>query len=176
MHSQVYINLISFQASSGHPCKFCWEPSGHKRKRAICQDKETIVALTACNIHGIQHIWWSHTCVVAQGSLQLIKDAVNSLLDDEIDMSCDLVLFHKVPATVSRYQRQDIIDLLLIFKHVMYRIRFRENQNRQPTVKLVTISIILETEKLILFKNRQCHIAENLICYVQELRNSINWN
>ena len=116
------------------------------------------------------------TCPVAQGSLQLIKDAVNSLLDDEIDMSCDLVLFHKVPATVSRHQRQDIIDLLLIFKHVIYRIRFRENQNRQPTVKLVTISIILETEKLILSKNRQCHIAENLICYVQELRNSINWN
>ena len=84
------------------------------------------------------------TCVVAQGSLQLIKNAVNSLLDDEIDMTCDLVLYHKVPATVSRYQRQDIIDLLLTFKHVIYRIRFREIQNREPTVKLVIISIILE--------------------------------
>ena len=117
-----------------------------------------------------------HACVVAQHTLRLIKDAVNSLLDDEIDMTSDLVLFHKVPATVLPQQRQDIIDLLLIYKHVIYRTRFRQNQNRQPTTKLIIISIILELEKFILLKNRQCLTAENLICYMNELRNAINWN
>ena len=117
-----------------------------------------------------------HACEVAQHALRLIKDAVNSLLDDEIDMTSDLVLFHKVPATVLPQQRQDIIDLLLIYKHVIYRTRFRQNQNRQPTTKLIIISIILELEKFILLKNRQCLTAENLICYMNELRNAINWN
>ena len=117
-----------------------------------------------------------HSCVVAQHTLRIIKDAVNSLLNDEIDMTSDLVLFHKVPATVQPQQRQDIIDLLLIYKHVIYRTRFRQNQNRQPTTKLITISIILELEKHILLKNRQCLTAENLICYMHDLRNAINWN
>ena len=129
-----------------------------------------------CFQHPEHTVHLMFTCNVAQGSLQAIKDAVNSLLEDEIDMTSDLVLFHKVPATVPPNQRRDIIDLLLIFKHIIYRTRFRENQNRRPTVKLIIISIILEMEKLVLIKNRQCQTADNLICYIQELRNSINWN
>ena len=108
--------------------------------------------------------------------MEPIKNAVNSLLIDEIDTTSDLVLFHKVPATVPPSHRQDIIDLLLIYKHIMYRVRFRENQDRRPSTRLILISIILELEKHVLLKNRQCQTAENLISYLQELRSAINWN
>ena len=67
-------------------------------------------------------------------------------MNDEIDKTSDLVLFHRMPATVQPQRRQDIIDLLLIFKHVIYGTRFRQNQNRQPTKKLITISITSKYE------------------------------
>ena len=95
----------------------------------------------------LQHPWHTtHLMVTYMGGSTGLPSAHQgrSQCFDEIDTTCDLVLFHKVPATVSHYQLQDIIDLLLIFKHVTYRIRFREIQNREPTVKLVIISLILE--------------------------------
>ena len=73
-----------------------------------------------------------HSCVVAQHTLRIIKDAVSSLLNDEIDMTSDLVLFHKVPATVQPQQRQDVIDLLLIYKHVPDSARTKTD-NRHPS-------------------------------------------
>ena len=84
---------------------------------------------------------------VGQSTLQLTK--VNSLTWQMMRLTSHLVLFHKMPAIVQPQQRQDIIDLLLIFKHVIYRTRFRQNQNRQPTTKLITISIILELEQVL---------------------------
>ena len=57
----------------------------------------------------------------------------------------------------------------MIFKHVIYKLRFEEIQNL-PTAKGTTIALILELER---FEK----ISESPVQgYINELRRIINWN
>ena len=115
-------------------------------------------------------------CNLAMGALQKVTDSINSTLEDEINPSTDLVLFHHSQADLSRNEKEYITDILMIYKHVIYRLRFRENVGRFPTVKLVLINIILETEKLIRLKISNGSDTEMLSSVSLKLRQDINWN
>ena len=74
-------------------------------------------------------------CVVAHGTLQVIKDIINSGRTDKIDITLDTVLFLKLPNDIRNEERNYIADLLMLYKHVLYRLRFRERNDRQITSK-----------------------------------------
>ena len=64
----------------------------------------------------------------------------------------------------------------MIYKHTMlYKLRFRENIARYPTIKLVLISIIIELHKLISLKNKNGEATDTLEMVNLKLKQEINW-
>ena len=72
-------------------------------------------------------------------------------------------------------EKKNIIDVIMIFKHIIYKLRFRENTVRFPTVKLVLISMILELHKLISLKNKNGEMTDILETVTSKLKQEINW-
>ena len=63
----------------------------------------------------------------------------------------------------------------MIYKHIIFKLRFRENTARYPTVKLVLISTILELHKLISLKNKNGEATDTLETVNLKLKQEINW-
>ena len=109
-------------------------------------------------------------CPLMQGVLQKISSMISREEDTNVDLTCDAVLFHVKPEVISDEKQRDLTDILLIVKHVVYRVRFRENVTAFPTVKAIIIDIIIELERF----NRICE--SDLTEYILDLRHQINWS
>ena len=117
-------------------------------------------------------------CNLAHNVLEKIKVVINSDRSDDtedIEITSDLVLFHKMPNGTSTQERADLIDVFMIYKHIIYRTRFRENIQNIPTSKLIIISMILELQKLSVLKNKNGESSESIIRLTYLLRREINW-
>ena len=53
-------------------------------------------------------------------------------------------MFNHTPPQMRKEDAKDLVCILMIAKHTILRIKYRDNQDRLPTVKLFTISIALE--------------------------------
>ena len=108
-----------------------------------------------------------------------VKDKLELAIKGERTMDTKLtenmVMFHVYESDASESGRRDIDDLLIIFKHVLWRLRFRENTNRFPKAKLVIVTLIIELEYLL--KCRQIMGAETfgVLDMIKTLRREINW-
>ena len=114
-------------------------------------------------------------CNLATGVLQKLATCINHVTDDDIDLTLDAVLFHHFPNCRDKQVKSTLIDVMMITKHVLYRLRFRENIDRHPTVKLVIITVIIEIQKYILLKTRNGDDTEMLKSINLKLRQEINW-
>ena len=114
-------------------------------------------------------------CSLTTGVLQKLAPCISHVTDDDIDLTLDAVLFHHLPSCRDKQVKSTLTDVLMIIKHVIYRLRFRENIDRLPTVKLVIITAILEIQKYILLKTRNGDDTEMLKSINLKLRQEINW-
>ena len=62
-------------------------------------------------------------------------------------------MFNHPVGGLSEGQATDIIDVVMIFKHAMYRLKFRENMARLPTPRLLMVIVALDMEKAIRVRN-----------------------
>ena len=59
----------------------------------------------------------------------------------------------------------------MVIKHVIYRVKYRENPNRLPTKRMILVMVVLEIEKVILLKNYKNKISFFMHDFNNELRN-----
>ena len=110
-----------------------------------------------------------YECTLTQGVIDHVARMINQGMENEIDLTSDVVLFHVKPEGISNELQKDLTDILLIVKHVIYRLRFRENLNVMPVVKAVIIEVILELEKF-------DRISDSTLQeYIDILRQQIRW-
>ena len=128
-----------------------------------------------CGLLSEHTVHMLHQCTLATGVLQKLKVSLDNAMDSDIILSVDAVLFHHLPDNLTRKEKNDIVDTLMIYKHVIYRLRFRENTARYPTTKLVLISMILELQKLISLKNKNGEETDSLEMVNLKLKQEINW-
>ena len=111
-----------------------------------------------------------YDCVIAQGVLRNISQMINQYTEVDVRLTRDVVLFHVKPGEITDSLQRDLTDILMIFKHVLYRSRFDQEIVNLPTAKGMTITVILELTK---FER----ISEAPINdYITDLRRIINWN
>ena len=65
--------------------------------------------------------------------------------------------------------------MLIIIKHVLWRLRFRENTNRFPTAKQVIVTLIIELEYLLKCREVMCNRNFGVLDMIKTLRREINW-
>ena len=95
-------------------------------------------------------------CPVTKELLEWVYRSINQAGSEEspgpqspypLIMNKYQVLFHKIPRQVSRAHMRDIDDILMIVKHVLYRMRMREDSDRRPTRRGVAMRFLIEYEK-----------------------------
>ena len=97
-------------------------------------------------------------CQLAQEVWTAVADAFNacaSLLDNlhvPLVISLDNVLFNHSPPTI-RNNRRDIVDLFMLVKHVLYRLKFRTDLATTPSLRRVLVIAVIDLEKAISVRN-----------------------
>ena len=99
-----------------------------------------------------------YECPLATLQWNTVQDVINQtlhfpLLDpNNYVINSDNVMFNYPPDATSQLQ-EDVIDIIMIMKHVLYRLKFRENRNVFPSPRMATVIAALELEKIIKVQN-----------------------
>ena len=70
----------------------------------------------------------------------------------------DNIMFNISPGNFTQDDKKDVRDVIMLAKHAIYRLKFRDNLTRLPTIRLLTIIIALDLEKTIRVRS---HFNEN---------------
>ena len=109
-----------------------------------------------CSICHLQPEHTSHLifdCHVAQGAWMVTQDKFNQCVARTrndyvpIEIGYDQAMFNHPPDGLNDQEKRDLVDILMVTKHVLYRLKFRENMNRVPSTRLVTTIMCIELEK-----------------------------
>ena len=93
-----------------------------------------------------QNIW---LIIIADFNEQATEDA---LLSIPIQLSCNMIMFNQVPQSLTYSEKIDLIDFIMTTKHRRYRYEFRDNLQRIPSHREVTLSTALDIDKVILIR------------------------
>ena len=108
--------------------------------------ERTIHLLFQCTL--AQQIW-SH--VLAEfNDLAVTSNPSHS----PVTLSSDLVLFNHPPRDLSENLATDLIQVVMTFKHLIYRFKFRDNINRFPTLRLALLTAALDLDKIAMVRQR----------------------
>ena len=112
-------------------------------------------------------------CVLARAVWNEIQEIFNKTAreenhqEEDIYLDRDTIMFNQVKGT----NKEDLRDIIMVTKHVIYRVKFRENPNRLPTKRMILVMVVLEIEKVILLKNYKNKISFFMHDFNNELRN-----
>ena len=115
-------------------------------------------------------------CQLMRGMLVIIERVINRQRGLNIVFDLDTVLFHKITGCEDEDLRCEINDVLLVTKHIVYRVRFRENVDRYPTIKMMMLTLIIELQKLVPAKRRVNKRTCGLTDIIQQLRIEMQWD
>ena len=87
-----------------------------------------------------------------------------------------VVLFLKLPLGVEASQRRDIYDIITVTKHVLYKVRFRDDPDRIPSIRRLIILTIDDLELTAHLKHINQTKTRIFSDVVDNLRASIGWN
>ena len=62
-------------------------------------------------------------------------------------------MFNPPPEGLNKHEARDLIDFLMIIKHVLYRLKYRERIERVPSSRLILSITYMELEKALLSRN-----------------------
>ena len=66
---------------------------------------------------------------------------------DPIIISSDLILFNHPPPGMNQLHARDLIDTIMLAKHVIVKLKYRHNPERIPTERLFIATVALDAEK-----------------------------
>ena len=64
-------------------------------------------------------------------------------------------MFQQLPHSLNQLLAKDLTEISMIVKYVLFRLRFRENIQGFPTLRLVTINDAMELHKVISIRQGQ---------------------
>ena len=79
----------------------------------------------------------------------LSQDNVNT----PMVLSRDNIMFNFPPSGIGDSQKYDIVDIVMIVKHAIYRLKFRENIAALPSIRLLMVIVSIDLEKAIVVRN-----------------------
>ena len=80
-----------------------------------------------------------------------------------IILNSGLIMFIHTTPQMRKDDAKDLVCILMIAKHTILRIKYRDNQDRLPTVRLFTISVALEIERHIMTRKNR-NKQTNILC------------
>ena len=87
-----------------------------------------------------------------------------------VQLNLDLIIFHKFPDNLPKMAANDLNDIILMGKHVIYRFKFGENSERHPSLRLTTITLALELERLVEVRKKKGEIFSDMETIINEMK------
>ena len=117
-------------------------------------------------------------CSLATSIWELIFTMINRQMREvknthqDIIPSIDKVLFHYLPEIPKDY-RTFIIEIIMTVKHILYKLKFREDFVRYPSHRRVALLIIIDIEKVITCRKLSAQPYTFLFDYQNLIRDNI---
>ena len=137
---------------------------------------------TACSNCGLapeRTIHLLYQCPLAQQVWTYLVEEINALAitsdptHNNIQLNSDLVLFNHIPNSLPDQLAVDLLQIVMIVKHLMYRFKFRENLTRLPTMRLSLLTAALELDKTIMVRQRNGLDSYFLSNMVEKIKNHV---
>lgn len=112
-----------------------------------------------CQISPEHTIHLIYECPLAQRMWDCIADCFNQSILNQANVTTPIVLdrdnimFNHPPNGIGDRQKHDIIDIVMVVKHAIYRLKFRENIDALPSIRLLMVIVAIDLEKAITVRN-----------------------
>ena len=108
-----------------------------------------------CQAHPEHTIHLIYQCTLAQQVWSVLESVLTEVLRSQqpVALSRDNIMYNHPIGGVSDSQKYDVIDITMVIKHAIYRLKFRENMNRLPTPRLLIVIAALDLEKAVKVRN-----------------------
>ena len=80
-----------------------------------------------------------------------------------IILNSGLIMFIHTTPQMRKDDAKDLVSIIMIAKHTILRIKYRDNQDRLPTVRLFTISVAMEIDRNIMIRKHH-NKQTNILC------------
>ena len=108
---------------------------------------------TNCHSHPEHTVHLMFHCQTAQGVWIVIaekfNDAVKTVRNTQttIQLTMDTIMYNHPPDYLREQEVRDCIDIVMLVKHVLYRLRFRTNIEAIPSTRRILVECAIELEK-----------------------------
>ena len=92
-----------------------------------------------------------------------------------VHLNLDLIIFHKFPDDLPKTAANDLNDIILMGKHVIYRFKFGENSERHPSLRLTTITLALELERLVEVRKKKGETYSDMETIINEMKRLVGF-
>ena len=120
-------------------------------------------------------------CTPAQRLWQEVVSAFNDILsaaDPEhtpVMISSDLILFNHPPEGLSQLHSRDLIDIIMLGKHAIIKLKYRQNQERSLNERLLIATVSIDADKIIAIRTRAGQPLNIFDVLVQKLKTLVGF-
>ena len=103
-----------------------------------------------CGNHEEDTVGLVFHCVKARQVREIVQDCINDALThlncQNIELTRNSILFHQVENTTKEI-RAEIVPMLMILKHTLYKMKFREDQRNFPSERRILVNLVIDLER-----------------------------
>ena len=134
-----------------------------------------------CHLHPEHTIHLLVHCSVANGVWIRISEKLNDSIRQtrnmihDIVLSSDNILFNFPPEHLTDAESRDCLDIIMLVKHILYRLRFRANIDAVPSARRILVELVIELEKACLVRN---HLNKNttlFLIFIGHIKNIVGF-
>ena len=85
--------------------------------------------------------------------------------DPPMTLQRDNIMFNQPPSGIPDNQQYDVVQA----KHTIYRLKFRQNINNLPTIRLLLVSVALDLERAVTVRNYMREESKMLAAIMERL-------
>ena len=106
-----------------------------------------------------------------------INESATRLRSDftHIEISRNQVMFNHPPAGLTDQEKRDVVDIIMVVKHVLYRLKFRDDLNRIPSTRLVLTISAMEVDKALMVRSYLGKPTNLLSTFMQMIKSHVGF-
>ena len=84
-------------------------------------------------------------------------------------------MFNHPPAGLTDQEKRDVVDIIMVVKHVLYRLKFRDDLNRIPSTRLVLTMSAMEVDKALMVRSYLGKPTNLLSTFMQMIKSHVGF-
>ena len=106
-----------------------------------------------------------------------INESATRLRSDfsHIEITRNQVMFNHPPAGLTDQEKRDVVDIIMVVKHVLYRLKFRDDLNRLPSPRLVLTISAMEIDKALMVRSYLGKPTNLLSTFMQMIKSHVGF-